>query len=62
MGVRTVKNTWNTYADHMELCIDNPTYGIVNIKIDLDDYERCRGYHWNIQITRYINITLRIFT
>lgn len=49
MGVIKVKNKWTIYDDYAELYIDNPTHGKFNIKIDLEDYERCSKYHWNIQ-------------
>jgi len=49
LGNKIVKNKWIEYEDYVELNIENPTHGIFNLKIDLEDYEKCRQYHWNIQ-------------
>jgi hypothetical protein len=49
MGTKYIENKWTIYDDYAELYIDNPTHGKFYLKIDLEDYERCSKYHWNIQ-------------
>lgn len=49
MGKKFIENKWTIYDDYAELYINNPTHGEFRLKIDLEDYEKCNQYHWNIQ-------------
>lgn len=50
MGKRYSENKWTIYDSYAEVWINNPTHGGFNLKVDLDDYERCKEHHWNMQM------------